>query len=84
MSRFAYIPLNFDKITEGTEREISIKRDSKDLYVLNDYKVPVSMTSKLREEIIGKDTIAKNLYEDILNIEAHYKSCVIRNFKSWI
>lgn len=78
MSRFAYIPLNFDKITEGTEREISIKRDSKDLYVLNDYKVPVSMTSKLREEIIGKDTIAKNLYEDILNIEAHYKSCVIR------
>lgn len=49
MGRYSYIPLYFENLTQGLEREIVIKRDTDDIYVLDDYKIPVSATKDLKK-----------------------------------
>lgn len=76
MSRFAYIPLNFDNITLGIERELSIKRDTKDLFILDDYKVPVSATANIRELFEKNDIVAHNVLDDTIQLEIRHKSYI--------
>lgn len=78
MSRFAYIPLDFDNIDLGIERELSLDKANKDLYILDDYKVPVSVTHTLRQEITDKDEVAKKLFNDLDELEFTYKEYLKR------
>lgn len=48
MGRFSYIPLEIQNINDGLEREIMLDYANQDLYVLDDYKVPVSITKDLK------------------------------------
>lgn len=66
MSRFAFIPLEFTNLTQGLEREIVLKKDTQDIYILDDFKIPVSSTSNLKnavQEIKSNTTTLENISE---------------------
>lgn len=76
MSRYAYIPLDFSKIEQGLEREILIKRDTDDLFVLDDYKVPVSSTKNLRKDIEGIEDGVDEMFTDMEGLENKFRGYI--------
>lgn len=76
MGRYSYIPLEFEKLEEGSEREILLKKDTKDIYILDDYKVPVSITNYLHKEAdLLKEGISI-MEADINSLEIDYRKYV--------
>jgi hypothetical protein len=69
MSRYAYIPLDYDNIDEGLERELVLDYKNRDLYVLDDYKIPVSATKSCRKDSIELSKNVENLENDFLSIK---------------
>ena len=72
MSRFSFIPLKYEKLSEGLERELLIKSDTDDIYVLDDYKIPVSATSTLRGEVNELKGDVANLVSKSVNLLEEY------------
>lgn len=82
MSRFSFIPLEFEKLSEGLEREIVLKKDTSDIYILDDYKVPVSSTSNLKGSVNDLKIGVTSLVTKSENLKQEYileKDRVIRN-----
>lgn len=63
MGRYSYIPLHFENLESGLEREIIIKSDTDDIYVLDDYKIPVSATKDLRKNVNELEQNVDNLLD---------------------
>lgn len=80
MARYALIPLKFQEMDKGLERELMIDRESKDLYVLDDYKIPLSITAIIRDDIEGLDDKAKELYMHMKSLEGQYYEKLIHIF----
>lgn len=73
MGRFAYIPLDFEKnLAMGLEREMLIKRSTDDLYVLDDFKVPVSATITLKEGIKDIEKGLDEAYRQIRELNQRF------------
>lgn len=82
MSRFSFIPLEFEKLSDGLEREIVLKKDTSDLYILDDYKIPVSSTSNLKGNVNDLKTDVTTLVTKSESLKQEYileKDRVIRN-----
>lgn len=78
MGRYSYIPLNYNNLGVGSEREILIKRGDKhgDLYLLDDYKVPVSITSYLHDNVDGLDNGVKELVKDSYDLQIKFQGYI--------
>lgn len=78
MARYALIPLEFQELDKGLERELVIDRTKGDLYILDDYKIPLSITAMIRDAVNGMDDKAKSLYDKIKQQEGLYYDKVVK------
>jgi hypothetical protein len=73
MSRFSYIPLKFEELSKGLERELLIKSDTDDIYVLDDYKIPVSATNTLRGKVNELKADVTGLVDKSVSVLGEYQ-----------